>query len=486
MSSSAVVRRGTAPGRHVYDVIVIGGQLGGILTTAMFAKRGLQVLHVPHDGLGEPWSHGDVKYPHAPFLIPPIKAMPSFDEALTEIGLSSTVSRAMQLVPLQLLEQDRWFELSHDEKRRGPELARAFGADAEAFDELVRKAQASADASDSFFAAKLDFPPEGFFGKWKFKRQLSKFPGLELDTPLPTDSLLRKLLPFIANVENAGPLTRARVLGRTLAGPAVFQGGREGLWLQLAERARELGADVLAPDEAVERVVLDGSTVGLRLTRQDTVYRAGYLVAAMDLEVLTRLMPEKERKAATKRAGELVAQKACVTFHSVLPEKALPRGLGALALVDAPTLEGQVVLLQVGPGPTAEQRIMSATVIAPLGLRAGGEPAISALGSQVHAALARVMPFTKPHFTAQANAWVDAPHVVDGRAEVQPLFQLSADAWSGVTGHTTSSPWKRVVLASRQVLPGLGFEGEVLAAQRAAKFVETHLKKNDPLKRKTT
>jgi hypothetical protein len=62
---------------------------------------------------------------------------------------------------------------------------------------------------------------------------------------------------------------------------------------------------------------------------------------------------------------------------------------------------------------------------------------------------------------------------------------LPPEAWLGVAGHPTQSPWKRVMLASRQVLPGLGFEGEVLAAQRAVKRVETTLKKNDPLKRKT-
>ena len=97
-------------------------------------------------------------------------------------------------------------------------------------------------------------------------------------------------------------------------------------------------------------------------------------------------------------------------------------------------------------------------------------------------ALARVMPFTRPLVTLESTPWIDAVHVVAGRAEVAPVFQLPPDAWLGVAGHTTSSPWKRVLLAGRQVLPGLGFEGEVLAAQRAVKVVETGLKKNDPLK----
>ncbi len=479
---SALVRKGTAPGRHVYDVIVVGGQLGGIVSTALFARRGLQVLHVPHDGLCEPYVHGGAKLPHAPFLMPPIKAVPAFDEVLHELGLSTTIARAVQMVPLQLLEQDRWFELSHDEKRRGPELARVFGAEAEGFDELMRKAQSAGDASDSFFQGHPNLPPEGFFSRWKFKRSLARFPGLAMETPLPSDALVRKLSSFIASVESLGTLGRARTLGRALAGPAIFPGGREGLWQALADRARELGADVLAGDEAIDRIVLEGSTVGVRLTKSDTVYRAGYLVAAADLDVLTGLLPEKQRKAAAKLLASISAQKALLTLNLVVPEKALPRGLGALALVDAPGLEGGALLLQVGPASLADHRVLTVCLPAPLGLRAGGEPAIRALLAQVYASLARVMPFTKAHVTLESTPWLDAAQVVAGRAEVAPLFRLAPESWLGVTGLTTASPWRRIMMTGRQVLPGLGFEGEVLAAQRAVKVVESSLKKNDPLK----
>ena len=479
---SALVRKGAAPGRHVYDVIVVGGQLGGILSTALFARRGIQVLHVPHDGLSEPYVHGDARLPHAPFLMPPIKSVPAFDAVLHELGLFPAISRATQAVPLQLLEQDRWFELSHDEKRRGPELARVFGAEAEGYDELMRKAQSAGDASDSFFQSHPEFPPEGFFGRWKFKRSLSRFPGLGMETPLPSDSLVRKLSPFIASVESHDVLSRSRTLGRALAGPVIFPGGREGLWQVIAERARELGADVLAGDEAVERLVQESTTIGVRLTKGDTTYRAGYLVAASDLDVLTRLMPEKVRKASAKLLPSVSAQKALLTVNLVVPEKALPRGLGSLALVDAPTIEGGALLLQVGPATQADHRVLTISLPAAVGLRAGGEPAIKALIAQVHVALARVMPFTRAQVTLESTPWIDAPQIVAGRAEVAPLFRLGPEAWLGVAGLTTSSPWKRIMMAGRQVLPGLGFEGEVLAAQRAVKVVESSLKKNDPLK----
>ncbi|MFO0599419.1 MAG: desaturase [Myxococcaceae bacterium] len=483
MTQGTTNARRATPGRHVYDVIVIGGQLSGALAAALSVKRGLQTLYVPHDSLGDPFTHQGVELRHVPFLVPPLKAVPALEASLAELGLTQVVGRSLRPVPLQLLEQTRWFELSHDEKHRGPELARALGADAEAFDEQLRKAQAAGDPSDAFFQAKLEFPPEGFFGKWKFKRQLGRF-QLDGDTPLADDALLRKLARFVACVDAPAPMTRARVLGRVLAGPDVHEGGREGLWRQLIDRARELGADVLTGDEFVESLTLDGGP-GVRLSRGEATYRAGFVLAAMDLDALTRLMPEKARKAAAKFAAP-AAQKALCSFHLHLPESALPRGLGPLALLDAPSLEGGAALLEVRAGANADSRLLVVTVEAPVALRAGGEPAVKALLEQVYGALERVMPFTRPHVAWSASTWTDAQHVVGGRGEPHPLFTLGDAAWLGVSGTVSSSPWKRVLLAGRQVLPGLGLEGEVLAAQRAVHLAELTLKKNDPLKQRRT
>lgn len=480
--STAVVKRGTAPGRHVYDAIVIGGQLAGALTTALLARRGLQVLHVPHDGLAEGYLHGGVRLPLAPFLAPPPRLVPSLEEALQELGLAPAVHRALAVQPLQLLRPGGRLELTHDEKRRGPELARALGEQAEGVDALLRRAEAAADASAPYFASRPDLPPEGLFGRWRFRRHLARFPGALADSPLPDDDFLRRLMPFVAGVVAPAPLTAARALGRTLAGPAAMPGGREALWALLAERARELGADVLAADEAVEQVTLEGTTVGVRLARTDTVYRAGLLAAAVDLDELARLVPEKRRAAADAALAALAAPQALFCLNLVLPERALPRGLGALALLEAPALEGGALLLQVTPGPTAEQRVVTAAVPAPLAVRRAGEPAVRALIAQVHQALEVVMPFSLAHASLESTPWLDAPSVVAGRGEPAPRFALPAGAWCGVAGLGTASPWKRVVLASRQVLPGLGLEGEVLAAQRAARSIEVQLDKRDPLK----
>jgi hypothetical protein len=299
--------------------------------------------------------------------------------------------------------------------------------------------------------------------------------------------MLRALLPWAAGVDGATGLTQTRAFGRLLGGPASLVGGQEALLSLFTERARELGADVLGADAAVEQVVFDGSAAaGVRLARADTVYRAPLLVGALDLDVLARLVPEG-RAGAAKVVPR--ASKAVFTLNFVVPERGLPRGLGELSLVD---FDGAPVLLQVertrGASIDSEQtdlRTVTASCVAPLAVRAGHQGTIKPFIEQLWARLGHVLPFTRPHVKAESTPWLDAPAVVDRGVEQLPLFEPLPGAWQGVTGLTTASPWKRLLLANRQVLPGLGLEGEVLAATRAVDRIERALKKNDPLKKRS-
>ena len=45
------------PSRHVYDVLVLGAELGGALAAALLAKRGLRVLWAEHANLAPGYEH---------------------------------------------------------------------------------------------------------------------------------------------------------------------------------------------------------------------------------------------------------------------------------------------------------------------------------------------------------------------------------------------------------------------------------------------
>ncbi len=483
--TSAVSRRGTSPSRHVYDAIVVGGQLTGALTTALLARHGLQVLHVPHDGLAAHYSHRDQRFSHAPFLLPPLKSVPAFEAVLAELGLGPTVHRALVNPDLQLLRPGNWFELKRDEKARATELKRALRTGAEGFELELQQAFAATSANDAFFQSKPDFPPEGFFGRWRFERHLARFSGLHVKSPLPAGSMLRALLPFVAPVEPVAALSDARVFSRLCGGVSLYPDGREGLQGVLMERARELGADVLSGEEAIESFVFEGSTVaGLRLRRHDTVYRAPFVVGATDLEVLVGLVPEGKQGAAKKALSQVTASKAVFTVHAVVPEQALPRGLGRLAIAQP---EGAAaMLLEVRPATgDAALRVLSISTVAPRSLL-GQEPAIREFISSLWRELEFLLPFTRPLVRFESTPWLDAEHALLHRAEPGPIFSVPSDSVLGVTGHTTASPWRHLLLANRQIYPGLGLEGEVLAASRAVERIAHALKKHDPLKARKT
>lgn len=475
-----------APGRHVYDVIVFGGQLAGALSAALLARRGFKVLLVPHDGLGSPYLHQGFLLPHAPFLMPPPKAIEALEELASEVGLTVPLHRSMSRPSLQLLRPGSWFDFRSDPKDRPAELKRGLGAQADAFEEDWQRAVAAADASDAFVKARLDLPPEGMVSRWRLGRQLPRFTGLELASPLPQGSILRALLPLAAPLATPGPLTETRALGRLLTWPSVFPGGREGLYQLFSEKARELGADVMGPTETVEQLAFHGSTAAsVRLTGMPATYRAEVYVAAMDLEAIGLLVPEGRRGTFQKAAAALPVRRHLLTLNAIVPESALPRGLGTLALIEgAPTLVLQVTPAR-GPAVGAEAselRTLTVAMETSAPLTPTDPAASAALVEAVWQRLETVMPFTRARARLESAPVLHAPSLLDGRADPSALFELPADAWFGITGTLTQSPAKRLLLASRQVLPGLGLEGEVLAAARAVQRVERTLKRQDPLR----
>ncbi|NVJ28804.1 NAD(P)/FAD-dependent oxidoreductase, partial [Myxococcus sp. AM011] len=172
MTSAAKLKLPSGPSRHVYDVIVLGSQLGGALAAALLAKRGHRVLMVEHDGMGPGYEHGGYVLPYAPFVAPPLKAMPAVEEALTELGLTTTVQRALRphSPELQLVLPRNRMDLHSDAARRKAEVTRELGEEGEALLGALAGTTAQHETSDAFFKAHPALPPDGFFEGWGLKK----------------------------------------------------------------------------------------------------------------------------------------------------------------------------------------------------------------------------------------------------------------------------------------------------------------------------
>lgn len=495
------------PSRHVYDVIVLGSQLGGALAAALLAKRNHHVLLVEHDGMGPGYEHGGYLLPYAPALAPPLKAMPAVEEALTELGLTSAVQRALEphTPALQLVLPRHRVDLHAEAPRRRAELTREF---AEQADGLMASLDATAtqhEASDAFFKEHPELPPDGLFETWGLNKHIRKHPGLGQPSKLTGDDeatrLVRGLQRFVTYLDKPeSPLAQTRPLSQVLQSPSRFPGGQEGLRELLIHRIRELGGDVLSRESSesfvVEELNFEGSRfAGVKVLRSDTLYRAACLVAATDADALRRLVSDrKHHRRFLEHLDESTTKSLLFAVNWVVPESALPRGLGELVLADPQDEELGPLLIQLHPARMVDGkdgreskeredlRVVCAAAFVPASARELGEEHLQSLAQRIDEHLDALMPFTRERRVLRSAPYLDAGGVRGGRLIPHPLYSFESEAFLGVTGLKQRTPAKNVILAGREVIPGLGLEGELLAGIRAARLAQEMLKKKNPLK----
>lgn len=498
MPTSPRARLSVGPSRHVYDAIIFGGQLGGALCAALLAKRGHRVLLVEHDGLGAGYEHEGFLLPFAPFIVPALRSMPAAEEAFTELGLTTTVQRTVRLhqPDLQLILPRHRMDLFHEEPRRLTELRRELGDTGASVAQALTQTAAAHEATDAFFKATEPLPPEGFMERWRFKGRVKALPALEAPPPLtgedPASHLLRGLTPFVTYVDAPTAAACSRPLSQALQAPGRLAQGREGLRELLLKRLTELGGDLLPQSQSVvEALSFEGSTlVGVQVLKSENLYRAPALVAATDAGALRRLLPEKRRHRDLAELLDVSSIKRfLLAVNWVLPAQALPRGMGELLLMDTDAELGPL-LIQVGPtrrvsGEKDEDalRTVCAGAFVPATARELGEEHLRELVSKMEARLEALMPFAKEQALARSSPHLHAGNVRGSRLMPHPLYGMETEMLIGVTGLPVQTPVKNLYLASREVLPGLGLEGELLAGIRAAALVQESLGKKNPLKR---
>ncbi|ADO71233.1 NAD(P)-binding protein [Stigmatella aurantiaca] len=491
----------SGPSRHVYDVIVLGSQIGGALAAALLARRSHRVLLIEHDGTGTGYEHGGYVLPYTPSITPSLKAMPSVEEAFTELGLASTIQRNLRAhVPeLQLILPRHRVDLHGDLTRRRAELGREFGETAEGLFSALSATTTQHEASDAFFKEQPNLPPDGMLETWKLNKKIRQHAGLEahprLSNNTPPGALLRGLQPFLTYLDkSSSPLALTRPLSQALQAPQRYPGGTEGLRELLVKRLSELGGDVLSRENSesfiVEELTFDGARFeGVKVLRSDIVYRASCLVAATDSGALRRLVTDRKRhRGLLEQLDASTTRSLLFAVNWVVPVEALPRGMGELLLIDTEDPELGAMLLQQHPARTAggkedeALRVLCAGVFIPASTRELGEEHLQKVAQRIDSHLDALMPFTQNQRVLHSVPYLDAGGVRGSRLMPHPLYSFEAEAFLGVTGLNQRTQAKNILLAGREVLPGLGLEGELLAGMRAARLVQEMLKKKNPLK----
>ncbi len=503
-SSLVASSKSVSPSRHVYDVIVLGGQLAGTVAGGILSKHGFRVLQVNNYGLDTSYEHQGYQFPYAPAIFPHFRRIPAVESTFAELGISVEVNRALEssggeiqfLLPNHRLD----FPSEKETNRRASELEREFPLHKDRIIGFLASQSAWVETTHALFGSHVSLSPSNFLEKLAIKKFIStnssSFQPMngwsELDD-LPLGQAIRGLYPFLGYLHEpqVGSVGCQRVMALALQGVYRFPEGIDGLRNIVARRLQDLGGELQGHNSertVVEELLFEGGHFsGIKLASSPHAFRAKCLIAGTDLESLAALVSPKIKRTGFANLFQAIQpRRSLLATNLVVKAAGLPLGLKELAMIISDLLP-EPVLLEIVPARKAgekipDERILSVASFVHSSEHQASEERLATLVAKLEAVILDLAPFLTPYIVTRSTPYLDAKFLKTGKFLYHPLLEIDSPRYLGISGLPHRTPCKNLFLASREVLPGLGVEGEILAGARTATLVQESLKKYNPLR----
>lgn len=469
-----------------YDVVAIGDELAGAVAAALLARRGFRVLllcsaPVERDQVG-PYA-----VPRSPLELAGLEA-PALKRIVEEVNLVQLIRRhATPNRPAwQLCLPDHRIDVGDELER---ELARELPEQAAAGEQALDRAREVSATLEALLQHEVTLPPEGFWDRRDLKRITAQLPeGGELPPAwisggaAAVDLLTALPARFASDLAEPGRIAEARLADLHRRGTWSFDGGREALRALLCERVQTYSGEVRHDLRVRGLVAKRGRVVAVGVGDRDEAVGAGDVIAALPAARLVELLSERP----PERLAEAAATPAPLhryRLHLVAPLDALPDALApfALSVLDpsSPLTGANAIALYTAAGQGAHATI---TVEA---LADDPSPAgLVRLRGALRAHVDQLLPFVDRHLAAVWSPHdglppegLSAPAVAP--AAMDPLWGFPGPRLLGLCGAPHATGVKGLALASRQVLPGLGLEGELACGWIAARLITLRSKRRE-------
>lgn len=467
-----------------YDVALIGGDVSQLVAALMLARRGRRVVVVEHEAA----CAVDAALP-----LSPVGEMSCLARYHDELGITPPPTmRPKDRVAWQVILPNHRLSLASDRGGVAHELKRAFPKDARAIDDLLQELNLEHRAICTFLQGAPSLPPESWweqFNLWRAtkalamplmqsaqQQQTTRFASLPGDHPL--QRLMSHGLPLM-QYSCTQPLSRfaaVHLMAQALMGHPADAANKADLLQLLWGAAQRAGIDIRR-GAGIKHMVPTGKRIthlelqdGSQQLRAECYVYGGRSPLSQWCQgpaaARAQRLEDDAYQALQQQAGSLLQRQWQV------PVRLLNQALGPRVWHVDGRIEGRdgapadepFVLQRQDQADTA-----TLTVTAPVQHpvppgRVDAEPCLpdhvthegwaQATWQRIEPRLRR----TLPHLPADGAG---LGPMVQG-AHRRP--QLGPASYLGVTGRSRSSSLSNVVCCSRDVVPGLGLEGEYLAA----------------------
>src|SRR6185295_17534142 len=236
---------------NFYDVIVCGGEAGGLWAGALLARRGFRVMVLGHEPALAAFDAGGMTLSATPVLLPPLDEAP-MARVLKELDVTAAVKRkaAGAEAGFRVALPGQKLDVRGDRATQERELGRAFGAAGGSVGAVIDRLADAARLLDPIFASAITLPPNGFWERREVGRLRSLLPRATTDlfAPLPSEHPFRSMaaLPAVHGAalvaHEIGPIAEARAFEIARRGHQILEGGLAAWQALLLGRLETFGA----------------------------------------------------------------------------------------------------------------------------------------------------------------------------------------------------------------------------------------------------
>ncbi len=495
--------------RSFYDVIVVGSRLGALSAAALLAKRGFRVLLLGQDDLGATYEVAGETFPRAPFSFLAAHS-PIARRVFSELAITQAFRRqAVVSDPaFQVAMPGHRFDLAIENTHLEREIEREFPEVKRPIEDFFGRARALSLSLDRAIERDLVWPPETFFERREHARAIAHLTPhfgasgtgkSELDDPLrelPDEHPFRLVahapVRFADGMDpdHSSGLRLVRHFGSWREGGAVLEGGLATLRELIEGSLRNHGGETRLRDRVDALLVRRGSVEGVRIAASGEEIGASFVLLGSEVGAFLRLVPDRRPfEELFERVGEPVARYYRYTLNLLVRAEGVPAGMARdVFFVRDPSrpLSGPN-LLHVETRPTDARGRRSMCVEALLPRRGVEDVAdyLETVREHIVASLGELVPFLGAHLLL-----MDSPHdgrpaqdiesgrTIDagakwarGRRTMDMVYGYPIASALGLCALPVRTTIKRLLLCNAQVVPGLGLEGQLLAAWAAARIV---------------
>lgn len=486
--------------RRHYDVIVLGRSIGALTAAAILARRDFTVLVLGNGSPAPNYNIGEFLLHRRAFSLLGASS-PCWTRVISELAQSQTWRR--RLVPsepaLQALSPGFRVDLASEEALFAREIDREFPELYHVVQQLYQQLDAVNQAADEAFDKDAMWPPGTFWERRETGKHAARLPYVhaEPDADLLAEfprghfyrRLVRNSVVFATNFSALPPpFAVARLHGAWRRNSARLAEGEAELESFLVERIENHGGQCRLSDKATAIHLRRGVAAGVILDGDDQPTGCEFVLTDLDGEsVATLAGGQGIHKGALREWPRITSTVGRFAVSIVVRSEGLPTplGRGALLFVD-PNLYPRGFPQVLHLSRTSRASGIS-VLVGEIMLPDHGPLGLPDARRFVLESVLREFPFLDRHLLMVDSvndglpAWSferGAMREVHRRdvalPQIEPMVrQLEVDppGYLGFGGEPIRGPIERTLLLGRSVLPGLGQEGELLAAWGAARLV---------------